>query len=132
MSERNDELRYVETIALLQADHQKGRDLFAPYESAENFATQQQIAGKVFAELELHAQLEEDVFYPAFEGRTDKKGTQLVADSRLEHEKVKELMAEMQRHDGERAEFQAKLHNLMHTVQHHVEEEENEMFPEAE
>jgi hemerythrin superfamily protein len=133
MVERHDELPYpIEAIAMLQADHRKVKELFAAYERARDVVTKQQMAAQVFAVLDLHAQVEENVFYPAFEGRTGKKGIQLVADSRLEHEKVKEFMAELQRLDVEREEFQAKFHDLMHTVQHHVDEEEQEMFPEAE
>ena len=53
------------------------------------------IAQQVFTELELHTQLEENVFYPAYEERTGKNGTQLAADSRLAHEHVRELIIEL-------------------------------------
>ena len=97
MVERNDEPKYpIEAISMLKADHRTVNDLFAQYESAADCRTKHLIAKQVFTELELHAQLEENVFYPAYEARTGKNGTQLVADSRLEHEKVKELMLEMQ------------------------------------
>src|SRR6266571_8390939 len=133
MIDRNDELPYpTDAIALLKTDHRKVKNLFARYESAGDFSTKHLLAEQVFTELELHAQLEENVFYPAYEARTGKNGTQLVADSRLEHEKVKELMLEMQGLDLADEEFEAKFHELMHTVRHHVDAEENEMFPEAE
>ena len=97
MIERNDEPKYpIDAISMLQADHRKVQDLFARYQSARDFNTRQQIVEQVFTELDLHAQLEENVFYPAFEEPAGKKGTQLVADSRLEHEEVRELMIEMQ------------------------------------
>ena len=54
------------------------------------------------------------------------------ADSRLEHEQARELMLEMQGLDLAEEEFEAKFHELMHTVRHHIDAEENEMFPEAE
>ena len=108
MVERNDEPKYpIEAISMLKADHRTVNDLFVRYESAADYSTKHQIAKQVFTELELHAQLEENVFYPAYEERTGKNGTQLVADSRLEHETVKELMLEMQGLDLTEEEFEA-------------------------
>jgi iron-sulfur cluster repair protein YtfE (RIC family) len=121
----------MDALDLLKADHRQVEDLFAQYQHATDFPTQHQIATQVFQELELHAQVEEQVFYPAFEARAGKKGTQLVADSRLEHEAVRELMIEMRHLDITDAEFEAKFQKLMHDVQHHIAQEENEMFPEA-
>jgi hypothetical protein len=57
------------------------------------FAPSIWLAEQVFTELELHAQLEENVFYSAYEAMTGKKGRQLVADSRLAHKHVRELMS---------------------------------------
>ena len=133
MVERNDEPKYpIEAISMLKADHRTVNDLFAKYESAGDSSTKHLIAEQVFTELDLHAQLEENVFYPAYETRTGKNGTQFVADSRLDHEKVKELMIEMQGLDLAEEEFEAKFQELMHAVRHHVDTEEDEMFPEAE
>jgi len=133
MIEQNDEPKYpIDAISMLKADHRTVHDLFAKYESAGDGSTKHLIAEQVFTELDLHAQLEENVFYPAYEERTGKNGTQLVADSRLEHEQVRELMLEMRGLDLAEEEFEAKFHELMHTVRHHIDAEENEMFPEAE
>jgi hemerythrin superfamily protein len=130
-SERIEEpTRPIEAIALLQADHRKVQHLFARYQSAPDFPTKEQIAAQVFTELDVHAQLEETVFYPAFDAQAGKKGTQLVADSRLAHEAVRELMIDMQRLNTEE-EFEAKFHELIQCVQHHIAQEETEMFPEA-
>ena len=63
---------------------------------------------------------------------TGKHGTQLVANSRLEHEHVRALMIELQGIDLDEAEFEVKFHELMGIVREHVAEEENAMFPEAE
>ena len=75
----------IDAITMLQADHRKVQDLFARYQRARDRTTKQRIVEQVFTELDLHAQLEETVFYPAFDTQAGKKGTQLVADSRLEH-----------------------------------------------
>jgi len=133
MRDRNDEPPYpTDAIALLKTDHRKVKNLFARYESAGDFRTKHLIAEQVFPELNLHAQLEEHLFYPAYEAMTGKHGTQLVANSRLEHEHVRELMIELQGIDLDEAEFEVKFHELMGIVREHVAEEENAMFPEAE
>jgi hemerythrin superfamily protein len=133
MIDWNAEPQYpIDAISLLKTDHRKVKNLFARYESAGNFSTKQLIAEQVFTELELHAQLEENVFYPAYAEMTGKNGTQLVADSRLAHEHVRELMSELQGIDLNEAEFEGKFHELMGIVREHVAEEENAMFPEAE
>ena len=133
MIDWNAEPQYpIDAISLLKTDHRKVKNLFARYESAGNFSTKQLIAEQVFTELELHAQLEENVFYPAYAEMTGKNGTQLVADSRLAHEHVRELMSELQGIDLNEAEFEVKFHELMGIVREHVAEEENAMFPEAE
>ena len=96
MTDRNDAPQYpTDAIALLKTDHRKVKNLFARYESAGHFSTKHLLAAQVFTELDLHTQLEENVFYPAYEAMTGKNGTQLVADSRLAHEHVRELMIEL-------------------------------------
>lgn len=133
MIERNDELKQpLNAISMLRDDHRKVQNLFARYESARNFTERQEVAEKVFAELETHAQLEENIFYPAYETQAGTEGTQLVAASRLEHEKVKELIRELRGLDIADEEFETKFSELTDDVQHHMEEEESDMFPEAE
>src|SRR4029434_6947358 len=130
--DRNDEPQYpTDAIALLKTDHRKVKNLFARYESAGHFRTKHLLAAQVFTALDLHTQLEENVFYPSDEAMTGKNGTQLVADSRLAHEHVRELMSELQDIDLDEAEFEGKFHELMGIVREHVAEEEHEMFPEA-
>jgi hemerythrin superfamily protein len=133
MADRNEAPHYPsDAISLLKTDHRKVKNLFARYESAGHFSTKHLLAEQVFTELALHAQLEENVFYPAYEAMTGKNGTQLVADSRLAHAHVRELMSELQGIDLDEATFEEKFHELMGIVREHVAEEENAMFPEAE
>jgi hemerythrin superfamily protein len=133
MTDRNDAPPYpIDAITLLKTDHRKVKNLFARYESAGDFRTKHLIAEQGFTELELHAQLEENVFYPAYDEMTGKNGTSLVADSRLAHEHVRELMSELQGIALDEAAFEGKFHELMGIVREHVAEEENAMFPEAE
>ena len=130
---RNDEpKRPLDAISMLKDDHQTVTHLFARYESARDFTVKHEVTEKVFAALDTHAQLEETVFYPAYKTRAGKDGTQLVAESRLEHEKVTELIRELRGLDIEDDAFEAKFRGLMNAVQRHVAEEENDMFSEAE
>jgi hemerythrin superfamily protein len=132
MIERNDAPKHpLDAISMLKDDHRKVKNLFARYESARNFTTRQEVAEQVFAALETHALLEEKIFYPAYEARAGKQGTQLVAESRLEHESVKDLMRELRDLDIADEAFETLFSELMDTVQHHVEAEESAMFPAA-
>ena len=121
-----------DALALLKADHRLVHDLFTQYASAGDISTKQMIAEQVFTALERHAQLEENIFYPAYETMTGKNGTKLVADSRFAHEHVKELLIELRNIDLDEETFEAKFQELMHTVEQHVAHEEDERFPEAE
>jgi hemerythrin superfamily protein len=123
--------QFEDAIAMLKADHQTVRALFQQYTAARDQPTKQQLAQQVFIELETHAQLEEMVFYPAFAAASDDAGKQLIEDARQEHQTVKDLITELRAIDDE-DEFAPRFRALMDNVEHHVQEEEGEMFPEAE
>ena len=130
-SRRNDHAQPADAIALLKADHQRVKDLFAHYEAAEHVETKRTLAEQVFTELDMHAQLEENVFYPTVNEETE-EGPELVQESLSEHEAVKNLMQELRSMAHDTDEFDAKFQELIQNVAHHVEEEEAEMFPLAE
>ena len=130
-SRRNDQEQPADAIALLKADHQRVKDLFAQYEAAANVETKRTLAAQVFMELETHAQLEENIFYPAVNEGTD-EGPDLVKESVQEHETVHQLIQELQGMAQDTEKFDAKFHELIQNVEHHVEVEESEMFPLAE
>ena len=121
----------VDAIALLKEDHQRVKDLFAQYEATTDRAMKRTLAEQVFVELETHAQLEENVFYPAVNDETD-KGPELVKESLSEHETVKTLIQALRSMAHDTDAFDAKFQELIQNVAHHVEEEESEMFPLAE
>jgi hemerythrin-like domain-containing protein len=79
----------------------------------------------------MHAQLEENVFYPAVNEETE-EGPELVQESLSEHETVKNLIQELRGMAHDTDAFDAKFQELIQNVEHHVEEEESEMFPLAE
>jgi hemerythrin superfamily protein len=129
---RHDTGQPEDAFDMLRADHQKVRDLFQNYEEARDQKTKREIANQVFVELETHAQLEENVFYPAFKQEADQEGKQLVAESLEEHQMVRELIEELRELNDDDEAFDAKFYELIENVEHHVEEEESEMLPEAE
>lgn len=124
----------MDVIDLLKADHRKVKDLFRRYEAAGSRAYQKKkaIAEEIFAEISLHSILEEELFYPAVKARTDGDGKDLVAESLEEHHVVATLIDELKVLEPWDERFDAKLTVLMENVEHHIEEEEGELFPEAE
>ena len=130
-SPHNDHEQPADAIAMLKADHQRVRDLFSQYEATSHHATKRTLAAQVFMELETNAQLEENIFYPAVNEGTD-EGPDLVKDSVQDHETVHQLIQELQGMEHDTDEFDAKFQELIRNVEHHVEEEESEMFPLAE
>src|SRR4029434_10863780 len=106
-------------------------DLLAEYEAAANVETKRTLAAQVCMELETHAQLEENIFYPAVNEGTN-EGPDLVKDSVQEHETVHLLIQELQGMEHDTDAFDTKFQELIKHVQHHVEEEEAEMCPLAE
>ena len=121
-------------MEILKSDHQKVKALFRQYEAAGDRAYQkkQGIAENVFTELEIHTTLEEELFYPAMKRKTDQDGKDLVAEAIEEHHVVTTLMEELKGLDPKDERYDAKFTVLMENVEHHIKEEEEEMFPEAE
>jgi hemerythrin-like domain-containing protein len=124
--------RPKDAIAMLHADHQKVRQLFRAYRIAQDPATQWEIALHIFDELEVHAQLEEVVFYQAVEEETTSLGKRLVHASLEEHQEALTLIQDLRGLAPGCPEFDTKFQALVLTVEHHMTEEETEMFPLAE
>jgi hemerythrin superfamily protein len=121
-------------VEMLKHDHEKVKALFQQYEAAGHRAhrKKQGLAEEVFAELAVHTTLEEELFYPAMKRQTDQDGKDLVAEAVEEHHVVTTLMDELKGLDPMDERYDAKFKVLMENVEHHIEEEEGEMFPEAE
>jgi hemerythrin-like domain-containing protein len=124
----------VNAIKLLKDDHKKVKGLFREFESAGDRAYQkkQKIADEVFHELEVHSKIEEEIFYPAVREKADKEGKELVQEGIEEHHVVNVLMSELREMDTQAENFDAKFTVLIENVEHHIEEEEGEMLPDAE
>lgn len=123
----------MDAIALLKQDHELVKRLL---EEATNAGEGQidrkrQLVEQIFRELMVHERLEEDLFYPAFKEAANSKGKDLVAEGYEEHHVVDLVMEEMQDVDLDERKFDAKLKVMRENVEHHVKEEEEQMFPKA-
>jgi hypothetical protein len=114
----------MDALELLKQDHQKVKELFEKTESLEG-SELKRVSEQIKTELEMHAHIEETIFYPAMEKYDELK--EMVAESREEHQEIKTLLQEMS--SGE-DDLDLKLEELMEVVEHHAEdEEEGQMFP---
>jgi hemerythrin-like domain-containing protein len=124
----------MDAIKLLKDDHKQVKELFREYESAGDRAYQKKsrIAEQVFRELEVHSKLEEQIFYPAVAAKGTKDQKELVAEGVQEHHIVDVLIGELKALSPENEEFDPKFTVLIENVEHHIEEEEGELLPDAE
>jgi hemerythrin-like domain-containing protein len=118
-----------DAIALLKADHEMVSGLFAEYEKTRSVAKKKALVAEICTELSVHAQIEEEIFYPKVKAVL--KDTELVAEATVEHAGVKGLIAELEGLEPDGEMYDAKVKVLSEYVKHHVKEEQNEMFPKA-
>jgi hemerythrin superfamily protein len=124
--------KHESAIALLTADHKKVKTLFEEYDSVEDASERKTIAEQVFHELEVHTQIEEDIFYPAVAKNGGEEPQKLVVEARKDHEKVKQLIASLRKLKASDEKYDELFQELMENVEDHVKEEEEELFPIAE
>ena len=114
-----------DAIALLKDDHRKVEELFKQFENASGDGRKERIANQICLELSVHATIEEEIFYPACEGKVDED---LLKESYVEHDAAKVMIAEIASGGGESDEFfDSKVKVLSEEIEHHVEEEERRM-----
>ncbi|MEP6768501.1 MAG: hemerythrin domain-containing protein [Acidobacteriota bacterium] len=120
-------------VRMLEQDHRKVEALFEAYEKAGEGAqaTRKEIVDQIASELEIHAQLEERIFYQAFKSVRSEDPKKLVRESFEEHKIVKTLLTELSAMQPSDEQFDAKVTVLKESVEHHVDEEEDDLFPEA-
>ena len=120
-----------DAVALLKQDHREVEDLFARYEKASGEGRKQKLATQICTELSIHAEIEEEIFYPACEGKVDED---LLKESYVEHDGAKMLIAEIIAGEPDDEFYDAKVKVLQEQIEHHVEEEEQRvegMFSQA-
>jgi hemerythrin superfamily protein len=122
----------ADVTALLTEDHDKVKQLFKQYEKLKEVGSSDEkavLAAEICLELTVHAQVEEEIFYPAVREATD--DDDLMDEAEVEHASAKDLIAQIGEMDPEDDMFDARLKVLGEYVNHHVQEEEKEMFPKA-
>jgi hemerythrin superfamily protein len=117
-------------IELLEADHREVEALFEQYEELEDQPKKERLALKICLSLQIHAQIEEEIFYPAAREAIAK--SELIDEAIVEHSAAKKLIAEIETMEVGDKLRDAKVKVLGEQISHHVEEEENELFPEVE
>lgn len=113
-----------DAIALLKADHRTLEDLFAQFEKASGGGKKQKLALQICAELTVHAKIEEEIFYPACEGKVE---DDLIREAYVEHDGAKVLIAEIEGGAPSDEYYDAKVKVLQEQIEHHVKEEEQRM-----
>ncbi len=111
----------MDAIALLKDDHRTVEDLFARFEKASGDDKKREIAEQICLELSVHTAIEEEIFYPACEGKVEED---LLKESFVEHDGAKVLVAEIMAGSPEDSFYDSKVKVLQEQIEHHVEEEE--------
>lgn len=119
----------MDAISLLKSDHKKVKGLFKQVETTE-LNQHQMLFEQIKAELEVHTHIEETVLYPRMKEFKELKD--IVLEGVEEHHQVKLLIREIDNLVGDSEKFEPKLKVLIEDVEHHIKEEEEEMFPEIE
>ena len=115
------ETKSQDTIALLKADHRTVEELFEKFEKARGDDRKQKLALEICKELTIHTILEEEIFYPACEGKVE---DDMLKEAVVEHDAAKVMIAEIEAGDPSEDFYDAKVKVLQEEIEHHVEEEE--------
>jgi hemerythrin superfamily protein len=119
----------MSAIDKLKSDHRAVEALFEAFENAETGDPKRALFEEIADKLAVHAAIEENHFYPAAKSEDTED---LLLTSVEEHLSVKRLIADLLQLDGEDETFEAKVKVLQEQVAHHVEEEEDSLFPKVE
>lgn len=127
MTEKAQSTTSQEATKLLRADHRLVDSLFKEYESSRSNTKKKALIEQICQELVVHAQIEEEIFYPQVQEALN--DTELVPEARVEHETLTHLISQLDVGEPGDEEFDAKVKVLSEYVKHHVKEEQQEIFP---
>jgi hemerythrin superfamily protein len=120
----------AKAVELIREDHRKVQELFEQFEEAEERRQMQRIVETALRELEMHADLEEELFYPAL--RDEMEEEEKLDEAEEEHHVARLLIAELKKMNPKDERYRAKFKVLAESVKHHIKEEESSVLPEAE
>jgi len=120
-----------DAIALLKADHRQVEEWFDEFEKTNSSAKKQKLATQICTALEVHTQIEEEIFYPAC--REVGIEEDMMDEADIEHDSAKKLIADIEASKPGDDHYDAKVHVLSEMIKHHVKEEEQRdgMFAKA-
>ena len=121
--------RAMRATTILKKDHRVVSSLFWTLQQATIPSIRKSIFNQIQIQLETHAQVEEELFYPAVRNLYTTAAEDQVNEANREHQKIRNLLHEISTSDPSSYVFMSKVNELKEIVEHHVEEEENEMFP---
>lgn len=119
----------MDILDIIKADHRQVETLFSEIESTENPQKLYECFNQLYQALNVHVEVEEQTFYPAIRNCQDVD--KLVDEAHKEHNQAKQILEDVSSFSPTSTEFKAKIRDLKQAVQHHVEEEENEIFPQV-
>jgi hemerythrin-like domain-containing protein len=119
----------MDAFELLKNDHAKVSSLFDRIEPATDATTRRQLFAQLKQELTIHAHIEETILYPVLKAKAETR--EITEEGYEEHQEVKELLAELEATPPDSEEWSDLITELRENVEHHVEEEEGEMFTQA-
>ncbi len=120
--------RVKDATVLLEQDHQRVKRLFDRFERAGESSQRLEAFQNIRNELQVHTVIEEEIFYPELERQRRPDLEQQVREAHQEHDEARQIMARAEGLDGDSVELQQLVRSLREAVEHHVQEEEGEMF----
>src|SRR5262245_3899214 len=133
MARKNSSRDLPLALELLEADHRKVEGLFEQYENEKESDedTKRPIAERICGELSVHAQVEEEIFYPWLRENLSGEDMGMVEEALVEHGTARDLIAQLEGSADIDETYDAKVKVLSEYIKHHVKEEEQEIFVEV-
>lgn len=119
--------KVLDATDLLQRDHRQVESWFHACESLSDEQQKADLIQRICMALKVHTQIEEEIFYPRARAETGEQG--LIQEAINEHAEVKQLVTEIEQRQAQGQDCTEQLEAMRQAVQHHVQEEENELFP---
>ena len=121
-----------DAIQLLMSDHKEVEELFKQFQKAKkDEGDRAGIVEQICDALSVHAEIEEEIFYPAAREALSEKGEDMLDEAEVEHASIKSLVEQLEDADPSDEMYDAKVKVLQEQIEHHVEEEETEYFPDC-